>query len=157
MVNIVTLWDPRSDTQDHTCAQTFFSSSLFLSIVLIFLLSLSSFLFSFFLFFFKLGSFSCFSFSYLFFFSSSWLGSFIFFSFFFFFFSFLFFFFTLVSFLLFLHTMMAEMAKGFDFSCDLRFNRVKVCFLGLELWILWGNFFWCFFLFLFSLYICKRI
>ena len=72
-------------------------------------------------------------------------------------FSFLFFFFTLVSFLLFLHAMMAKMAKGFDFSCDLHFNRVKVCFLGLELWILWGNFFWCFFLFLFSLYICKRI
>ena len=81
MVNIVTLRDPRSDTQDHTCAQTSFSSSLFLSTVLIFLLSLSSFLFSFFLFFFKLGSFNCFSFSYLFF-SSSRLGSFIFFSFF---------------------------------------------------------------------------
>ena len=49
------------------------------------------------------------------------------------------------------------MAEGFDFSCDLRFNRVKVCFLGLELWILWGNFLWCSFLFLFSLYLCKRI
>ena len=49
------------------------------------------------------------------------------------------------------------MAEGFNFSCNLRFNRVKVCFLGLELWILWGNFFWHFFLFLFSLYICKRI
>ena len=32
------------------------------------------------------------------------------------------------------------MAEGFNFSCNLRFNRVKVCFLGLELWILWGIF-----------------
>ena len=55
--------------------------------------------------------------------------------------------------MLFRSAMMAKMAEGFDFSCDLRFNRVKVCFLGLELSILWGNFFWCFFLFLFSLYI----
>lgn len=74
-------------------------------------------------------SFSCFF--CIFFLSSSWLGSFIF-CYFFFLFSFLSFFFTLVSFLLFLHAMMAEMVEGFDFSCDLSFNRVKVCFWGFD-------------------------
>ena len=142
------------DIQDRTCAQTCNLVFLFFT----FSLHHTSFLFSFFLsFLLQAGFFELLLFFLSFFFSSSWLGSFIFFSFFFFFFSFLFFFFTLFSFLLFLNAMMAEMAKGFDFSCDLHFNRVKVCFLGLELWILWGNFFWCFFLFLFSLYICKRI
>ena len=71
-------------------------------------------------------------------------------------FSFLFFFFTLVSFLLFLHVMMAEMAEGFDFSCDLHFNRVKVCFLGLELWILWCNFFGISFCFYFHYIYAKE-
>ena len=115
-----------------------FSISLFLSTVLIFLLSLSPFLFSLFFLSFLLqaGFFQLLLFSL---------------------FIYLFFFFTTVFFffffLLFLHAMMAEMAKGFDFSCDLRFNRVKVCFLGLELWILWGNFFLVFlFIFIFIIY-----
>ena len=143
-------------SRSHMCSNIFFFFTFSLhrtdisSLPLLFSLFFLSFLL-------QAGFFQLLLFFLSFFFSSSWLGSFIFFSFFFFFFSFLFFFFTLVSFLLFLHAMMAEMAKGFDFSCDLHFNRVKVCFLGLELWILWGNFFWCFFLFLFSLYICKRI
>ncbi|KAM4107097.1 hypothetical protein ACJW30_04G114600 [Castanea mollissima] len=149
MVNIVTLWDPRSNTQDHMCSNIFFFFTFSLHRTDISSLRL---LFSlFFLFFFKLASFSCFSFSYhfFFFFTAGFFHLLLFF--------FFFFFFTLDSFLLFLHSMMAKIEEGFDFSCDLSFNRVKVCFLGLELWILWGNFFWCFFLFLFSLYICKRI
>ena len=45
-VNIWWLWVLRSDTRHHKCSQTFFSSSFFLSTVLIFLLSLSFVLFS---------------------------------------------------------------------------------------------------------------
>ena len=33
------------------------------------------------------------------------------------------------------------MVECFNISCNLCFNHVKVCFLGLELWILRGNFF----------------
>ena len=143
MVNIVTLRDPRSDTQDHTCSNIFFFFTFSLhridisSLPLLFSLFFLSFLL-------QVGFFQLLLFflSFFFFFTARFFHLLLFF--------FLFLFFTLVSFLLFLHAMMAE---GFDFSCDLRFNRVKVCFLGLELWILWGNFLWCFFLFLFSLYI----
>ena len=147
MVNIVTLRDPRSDTQDHTCSIIFFFFTFSLhridisSLPLLFSLFFLSFLLQ--VRFFQLLLFFL---SFFFFFTARFFHLLLFF--------FLFLFFTLVSFLLFLHAMMAE---GFDFNCDLRFNRVKVCFLGLELWILWRNFFWCFFLFLFSLYLCKRI
>ena len=118
MINIATLWDPQSDTQGHFFFFTFpLHRTDISSLPLLFSLFFLSFLlqagfFQLLLFFFS-----------FFFFSSSRLGSFIFFSFFFF-----SFFFILVSFLLFLHEMMAEMAEGFDFSCDLNFNRAKVCF-----------------------------
>ena len=106
----------------------------------------------------KLGFFSCFSFSYLFFFFFWFffmvgffhLLLFFLFSFFF------FFFFTMVSFLSYLLFFFILSFSSRDDGKGLQFQWVKVCFLGLELWILWGNFFGISFCFYFHYIYAKE-